>query len=191
MCLHLRLLFAAALVHVPPTRAALELSAFMETGGQSRFVLTDRTDNFASDWLALGQSFRGYRLVSYDAPRETLLLRKDDRTVTLALKGSRVRPVPPPPELTAAGLAPEDLVIRDGGPVRIALVLGSTPQRFINVRFDNGTDRCGIAFGSNGPDAITRALVPEAVRLLVTDTDIAAINARLTVVRAKWLGVQN
>lgn len=178
-------------------RAAVELSAFLAVSGQPKFVITDLEENAKSGWLGLGQSFHGYDLVAYDARREVLTVRKNQRTYELSVIGSHVASGTPPPETTlppdvvAAGITPADLIVRDSGPMRITLTVGSQEQpmrrRFINVQFDSGTDRAGVQFQTDGPAALSRAFVPEAVRDFVSDQDIALINAHLSAVRAKWL----
>ena len=176
----------------PVARAALELSAFMSVGGRPRLVLTDLDARATSDWITLGQTFRGYQLIHYDDAREMLAVRKDGRVLELPLKGSHVAMASSlPPEVVARGITADDLIVRDSGPVRITLSVGATqtpfPRRFVDVTFDNGAGRSGVEFGGEGPKAIARSFVPSAVRDSITDADIAAINAHLASVLPKWI----
>lgn len=67
--------------------AAIELSGYFITGEEARFSLQDTTQKESSRWLALGQSFRGYKLTAFDAATETLSITGAEGTQKL-----RVRP---------------------------------------------------------------------------------------------------
>lgn len=174
-------------------RADVELSAFMQIGGRPQFVLTDLDDHTSSAWLGIGDSFRGYRIERYDPQHEALSVRKGRQELALFLKASHVTTavIPFDSDLHLRGITPADLVVRDSGPVLISLAVGIAHQpverRFIDVKFHHAPDRCSVQFSTEGPQSISRAIVPEAVRDVVSNEDIAAINAHLAIVREKWL----
>ena len=51
-------------------------------------------ENGESQWLMVGQTFKGYLLVSYDANTATLLVRKDGADFFLRLTGAKIPTVP-------------------------------------------------------------------------------------------------
>ena len=70
---------------VPALRADIEFVGILATSQSTRFALTDTTSG-KSDWLAAGEAFAGYKLVSFDAKTDTLLLRRSDSELRLRLK---------------------------------------------------------------------------------------------------------
>lgn len=67
-----------------------EFAGYFSAGPDVGFILVDPTSNESSSWLKLGESWRGYRPISFDAPREILVVAKDAGTLQLKLRPSKV-----------------------------------------------------------------------------------------------------
>lgn len=52
------------------------------------------SENGESQWLTVGQTFKGYLLVSYDANTSTVLVRKNSSDLLLHLRGAKIPTVP-------------------------------------------------------------------------------------------------
>jgi hypothetical protein len=76
--------------------ATLEFSAYIQSGAAPRFVITDVEEKTSSGWIAIGQSFKGHTLVAFDQKREVLSVKKEEATLELRLKESRVQDVGAP-----------------------------------------------------------------------------------------------
>ena len=76
----------ASVVH-----AALELSAFISISGDYRFLVVNAETRSSSGWVSLGDTFEAYRLVRFDAHRETLTIQRADEVGELALKDDRTK----------------------------------------------------------------------------------------------------
>jgi len=72
-------------------RATIEFSAYIQNAKESKFVITDTEEKTSSGWIAIGQSFKGHTLVSFDPKKEVLSVKKGDVTLELRLKDSRVK----------------------------------------------------------------------------------------------------
>jgi hypothetical protein len=71
--------------------AAPEFAGYAEARNGARFVLSEGELSRASDWLALGDSFRDYKLIAFDRPNEVLTVERDGKRFELRLKVSRVK----------------------------------------------------------------------------------------------------
>src|SRR3954462_7336225 len=67
-----------------------EFSAYLRTGRQSFFVLTDGESKTSSGWISSGQSFRSYRITGFDDADDVLILQHGTETLRIPLKGSRI-----------------------------------------------------------------------------------------------------
>jgi hypothetical protein len=83
----------------------IEFSGVIGMGQEVRVALTNSSSG-ASQWLSIGDSYAGYRVASYDAKAETLVLTKDGKEFRLGLKQAKVQhgAGKPPPELEKAVL---------------------------------------------------------------------------------------
>ncbi|MDO8544884.1 MAG: hypothetical protein Q7S40_30940 [Opitutaceae bacterium] len=72
-------------------RADVEFSGFFITSQEALFSLTDTEDHRSSGWLKIGQSFRGYTVVSFDAGSEVITLKRDERSLTRPIRASKVK----------------------------------------------------------------------------------------------------
>lgn len=72
-------------------RGELEFSAFVVLPKSELFVLRDLEQDQTSGLLNLGQSFRGYTLISFDSKREVITVEKDGNTTEIRLKDSKVK----------------------------------------------------------------------------------------------------
>lgn len=70
-------------------RSTLAFEGVMATGSDMAFALSVPGER-AVRWLRLGETFAAHRLEAFDAPAETLVLRRDGREVRLALKSARI-----------------------------------------------------------------------------------------------------
>lgn len=71
-------------------RAEIKLHGLMQVGGRGVAALVDSADSATPQWTAVGGTFRGYTLVSYDVAHESVHLRKEGHEIELTLAGSRV-----------------------------------------------------------------------------------------------------
>ena len=70
--------------------AQVEFVGFMTSAEGSRFALKEEKGERASGWLALGDSFRGFKLIAHDPQRDTLVVEKEGERLELHLKKDRV-----------------------------------------------------------------------------------------------------
>jgi hypothetical protein len=77
------LLCAVALTLVG--RAEIEFVGLLATRETLRFALGD-TNTGKTEWVMRGETFSGFTVVSYDATRDTILLRRDATDLTIKLK---------------------------------------------------------------------------------------------------------
>lgn len=66
-------------------------TGLLHNGAGYRFVLTDSVDGAASDWLGVGQDFRGCTVVAFDAKDELLTVKVASCTRQLSLKREAVK----------------------------------------------------------------------------------------------------
>jgi hypothetical protein len=78
-------------IQLPVRLGQVEFVGFANSGEGMRFVLKDAKQNISSEWLRLEQSFRGVRLVAYDAQREILTVEKEGSRLELPLRTPRVQ----------------------------------------------------------------------------------------------------
>jgi hypothetical protein len=78
-------------IRLPVRVGQVEFVGFADSAEGMRFVLKDSQENKASDWLHLEQSFRGIRLVAYDAQREILTVEKEGSRLELPLRTPQVQ----------------------------------------------------------------------------------------------------
>src|SRR5689334_19390471 len=76
----------SALLGYTALGATLELEGYMAVPGEARFVLSERETGRRSGWLALGQSFVGYKIERFEPTQEWVELRRDEETLRLPLK---------------------------------------------------------------------------------------------------------
>lgn len=72
-------------------KAEMEFSGFFTTSQEALFILTDTETKHSSGWLKLGQSFGGYRLVSFEKEKDILTLEQGERSLQLPLRTSKVK----------------------------------------------------------------------------------------------------
>jgi biopolymer transport protein ExbD len=87
-----KLLFAFAVI-VACARtadAALQFEGHSLQGKERRFILNDPQAGRTSDWLAMGQTFRGHTIVDFDPKGETLSVRNAEGVIRLPLKPSKI-----------------------------------------------------------------------------------------------------
>lgn len=72
-------------------RAEIEFSGFFITSQRALFSISDTSDQRSSGWLKIGDSFRGYTLVSFDAKREVVSVRRVDELLEIPLRASKVK----------------------------------------------------------------------------------------------------
>lgn len=82
---------------------AIEFSGVMKTGSDVKIAVTDRASG-VSQWLSVGETFRGYTLRAYDAKTDTLVVVGGDGVESrLPLKSDHVTAADPAaPKLTFA-----------------------------------------------------------------------------------------
>ena len=64
------------------------LRGILDAGDSQVFSLSG-TDGQSSRWVKIGQSFQGYKVLSFDAPSKTLSLSKDDKNYVLRLSDAK------------------------------------------------------------------------------------------------------
>jgi hypothetical protein len=72
--------------------AAVEFAGVLITSEKSLFRLKDDSSGASPAWVKVGDTFAGHEILSFDAQRDTLTLRKDGATSAVRLKDSKVRP---------------------------------------------------------------------------------------------------
>jgi hypothetical protein len=89
-----RLIVATILAWVASatTTGAVEFCGYATVGDKIRFVVTEPESGDTSSWILLGETFRGYTLVAFDAKADTLTVRSTSALLKLPLKPSRVVP---------------------------------------------------------------------------------------------------
>jgi hypothetical protein len=87
----MRTYLALLLLAVASLRADVEFSGFFITSHDALFSLTDTETKRASGWLKIGQSFGGYRVVSFDRANEVITLAQGERMRPIALRASKVK----------------------------------------------------------------------------------------------------
>ena len=100
-------------------RAELQFSGFFQTPKESLYSLSDTENNVSSGWLKIGQSFRGYTVVSFDREREVITLKKAEQSLELHLRESKVKDG----KMTISGIITLGLGEQLGG-VRASIFLG-------------------------------------------------------------------
>jgi uncharacterized protein len=81
-------------------RAEVLLKGLAITGGEPRFSLYS-TEDQTTKWVALGQSFAGYKAESFDSRTETLVLAKGDSRQSVRLQSSVIKALTPGEEANA------------------------------------------------------------------------------------------
>jgi LysM repeat protein len=81
---------SALLANALCVAAPLEFSAYVLVDGKPNILITDLGDQKTSGFIRVGQSFRGYSLVSFDPKAARITLQSRDESLTLTLKGSKV-----------------------------------------------------------------------------------------------------
>jgi hypothetical protein len=74
----------------------VELAGYMALREDSRFVLRESADGRTSEWIKLGSTFAGFKLLSYDHEKEVLTVERSGTRLDLPLKESRIQPAAPP-----------------------------------------------------------------------------------------------
>ncbi len=72
-------------------RAEMEFSGFFITSKEALFLFTDTQDHRSSGWLKVGESFRGYTVVSFNTKHEIVTLKRDEQSLTRPLRASKVK----------------------------------------------------------------------------------------------------
>ena len=176
-------------------RAALEFSGYLHLANESKFVITDLEGKKSSGWIPIGASFEGYRVEGYDAQKEILTMRKGNTTMALPLKqahaGNRTRNKPLPPEIARRGITAEDLLIRQDEHARISLALIAETKpvriRFVSVQLAMGLEHYNWDFAGTLPAGLTRVMLPNFAKVVLSDADLENINRHLALVVPKWL----
>src|SRR3954463_14670410 len=83
-----------------------ELRGIVTSGGVTKFSLVDKS-NDTTRWVAVGQSFAGYKVVSYDPATGTVTVTKDGVPYRLRLSSTRIKEAPP---MALMPTAPADIV---------------------------------------------------------------------------------
>jgi hypothetical protein len=101
------------------SRAALQFSGVMKLPNETRFILTDVRTRKSSTLLAMGESFHGHRLASFDAATELLTVERDGNALQLPLKTAHVKSGRGPPALEnrttfRIAIAPDGKLSTDG-----------------------------------------------------------------------------
>jgi len=86
------LMLIAFACFVNPGLSAIEFIGVMELGGRTAplFLLHETSSNTNSDWVRVGQTFRGYKVFAYTKPDEAITLVRDNEKITVFLKKSAV-----------------------------------------------------------------------------------------------------
>ncbi|HEY4248391.1 MAG TPA: LysM domain-containing protein [Lacunisphaera sp.] len=128
-------------------------------------------ENGESQWLVIGQNFKGYLLVSYDANTSTVLVRKDGSDFPLHLSGAKIPTVPLTFEERQAIirnlrrlLTAEQWFYLDSGkpPSSLADLVGDSKYVRALVAV-HGEDYAGIVFTSNMKKISVKAPSSETV----------------------------
>jgi hypothetical protein len=69
---------------------SIEFAGYVSAGPERLFVLVDPISRKTSSWVKLEESWHGYRLLSFDAQRETLAVAKGEEKFELRLRSARV-----------------------------------------------------------------------------------------------------
>jgi hypothetical protein len=110
-----------------------------------------------SQWLAVGQAFKGYRLVSFDANTSTVLVRKDGSDLLLHLTGAKIPTIPLTFEERQAIIhnlrrlfSAEQKYFLDAGkpPASLADLVGDS-KYMASLLTIHGEDYAGIVFTNN------------------------------------------
>jgi hypothetical protein len=81
----------SALIGYTASGETLELEGYMFTPDEARFVISDRDTGRRSGWLAVGQSFVGYKIDRFEAAHEHIVLIRGEETIRLPLKAPSVK----------------------------------------------------------------------------------------------------
>jgi hypothetical protein len=73
----------------------VEFIGYMISPDGARYVLKKAGEEKASRWLALGDSYMGFKLLTHDRTHEILVVEKDSVRIEVPLKSARVLPLPP------------------------------------------------------------------------------------------------
>lgn len=71
-------------------RAEVELTGYLITGSQAKFVLRDAETGKTSDWLAVGDTFQDYTIADFDPVQEVVALEKAGERRSLRMKPGAV-----------------------------------------------------------------------------------------------------
>jgi hypothetical protein len=75
--------------------AQMEFVGYMISPDGARYVLKKAGEDNASPWLALGDSYMGFKLLTHDRTHEIVVVEKDGARMEVPLKSARVLPLPP------------------------------------------------------------------------------------------------
>jgi hypothetical protein len=78
-----------AVLCASPVLAEVTFEGFMRIGDAPRFVVSLKNEK--SDWLEVGHTFKGWKIVSFDAGSVSLIVEKDGRRHTSHLRDSKVQ----------------------------------------------------------------------------------------------------
>jgi len=70
--------------------APFEFAGYVSVANKRLLRLTDLADGSSSGWLEIGQSFRGYTLVTFDEKKDVLTLKNDSEILLLSLKEAKI-----------------------------------------------------------------------------------------------------
>jgi len=83
--------------------APFEFSGYISTGDKAKMMIMDLADQKSSRWLSIGDSFRGYTLITYDASQEILTLKRESEVLQLRLKDAKIAAAKTKTEPEASG----------------------------------------------------------------------------------------
>ena len=139
--------------------AALEFTGYMVLGGSSRFTVRDSQTRTSSDWLALGDTFRGYVVTGFDREGETLTLVRDLDTLRLPLR--RVR------DDRGRLRTPEaQILVTENGHALMQIVVGEDLQPSLNgqpFHFRRWDELCA-EFARRQSDVVVRISYPTGMK---------------------------
>lgn len=69
--------------------APLQLKGVLNTGSEKLFGLSTETGD-SSAWVSIGKNFAGFKLKSYDAAKDLLMLERDGKTYELRLSAAKI-----------------------------------------------------------------------------------------------------